>query len=564
MSAGKRPNNQAAHRVAERARKQLRHRALASMLALATVPVSAQTLGEFEAGTEQPTTLGESVTLDAGTNEFGEGQSIDPKYQVSRQPFDDYQFSGWAFNVLEDTALNRIAGCTQLNLMISPGEMTRYLKDPQAELLSLLKTNGENIFECAGEQIAAGPQFLVHSDQDMLYVVMATEATTLTTVAWKAASAPLMTRLSGLDRIGLKGVNEPRQLAQEVGHLLLNAFVSHEVDLQKALSAGPPSQYNKAIQGTVLRDSVYAVGGWYDGIFYRRPVQYDSGWLNHTHINTGSECSDSPASTKPYDYLAITQWPTGNETKEDCGHMLGKQLGGSGRYNGPSGTTSVFSQNRTINRGTFANYEGKVKNLMVCNSNCNNQSGRAYVRLEFNYNGNGSRNTRADSVRYRVWCPSNDAVCKQRMTNNFGTHPAAYSTYMDFQNPYQPNIWKEENEYHDQDNTAHSTYYSGYSGSGYRYFQSGQDSQITFLYDSPQATTLTFFVRTTSGTDQYVDFYNGVNGTNHLGNYRVQATATAGTWEWRSLSIPLSVGTNRIKMRQASGNHFRVDQVVLQ
>ena len=150
------------------------------------------------------------------------------------------------------------------------------------------------------------------------------------------------------------------------------------------------------------------------------------------------------------------------------------------------------------------------------------------------------------------------------MTNNFGTHPSAYTTSMDFQNPYEPNIWKQDDEYDNQAYTSFSTHHAGYTGAGYRFTQWDQDSHITYRFDSPQETTLKFWLRVFITEDQRVSIHGGPNGTDLVGVFNFLASSAAGEWGWYYVSVPIQVGINRIKVSQSLGRYFRIDQVVLQ
>ena len=57
---------------------------------------------------------------------------------------------------------------------------------------------------------------------------------------------------------------------------------------------------------------------------------------------------------------------------DDAGHMIGKQLGGSG------GKKNVFPQDFHVNRGAFAQFEGKVADFVQLH-------GETKVKLTFNY-----------------------------------------------------------------------------------------------------------------------------------------------------------------------------------
>ena len=70
---------------------------------------------------------------------------------------------------------------------------------------------------------------------------------------------------------------------------------------------------------------------------------------------------------------------------DDAGHIIGKQLGGSG------GKANVFPQNLSINRGEFAQFEGRVANLV-------HETGQVDITITFEYDGT----TRPTKIRYEA------------------------------------------------------------------------------------------------------------------------------------------------------------------
>lgn len=86
----------------------------------------------------------------------------------------------------------------------------------------------------------------------------------------------------------------------------------------------------------------------------------------------------------------------GDQT-DDAGHIIGKQLGGSG------GTKNVFPQNVNLNRGQFAQFEGKVADLV-------HTKGSATITIKFEY-GNGG--TRPTNIIYNAQAPDGTAITKK-------------------------------------------------------------------------------------------------------------------------------------------------------
>ena len=70
---------------------------------------------------------------------------------------------------------------------------------------------------------------------------------------------------------------------------------------------------------------------------------------------------------------------------DDAGHIIGKQLGGSG------GKANVFPQNPNVNRCSFAQFEGRVASLV-------HESESVNITITFEYDSG----TRPTSVRYEA------------------------------------------------------------------------------------------------------------------------------------------------------------------
>ena len=88
------------------------------------------------------------------------------------------------------------------------------------------------------------------------------------------------------------------------------------------------------------------------------------------------------------------------EQSDDAGHMIGKQLGGSG------GKRNVFPQNVNLNRGRFAQFEGQVADFVQ-------QKGSADIRLDFEYQNGG---TRPSHINYTATAPDGTRMSR-RFTN---------------------------------------------------------------------------------------------------------------------------------------------------
>ena len=82
---------------------------------------------------------------------------------------------------------------------------------------------------------------------------------------------------------------------------------------------------------------------------------------------------------------------------DDAGHMIGKQLGGSG------GKDYVFPQDLHINRGKFAQFEGDVADFVKLH-------GQADITIEFEYANAGTRPTK---VTYTATAPNGEKLSKE-------------------------------------------------------------------------------------------------------------------------------------------------------
>jgi hypothetical protein len=85
---------------------------------------------------------------------------------------------------------------------------------------------------------------------------------------------------------------------------------------------------------------------------------------------------------------------------DDAGHIIGKQLGGSG------GIENVFPQDCHVNRGIFAQFEGDVGDFIRTH-------GSGKITVEFEYDLNVS-STRPTNVHYTVESPGG-----QKLHQNF-------------------------------------------------------------------------------------------------------------------------------------------------
>ena len=86
------------------------------------------------------------------------------------------------------------------------------------------------------------------------------------------------------------------------------------------------------------------------------------------------------------------------------GHMKGKQLGGSG------GKRNVFPQDFHVNRGEFAQFEGKVADFIELH-------GETKVKLSFKYDQQISK-TRPISVTYDVVATNGNKMNSKQFSNS--------------------------------------------------------------------------------------------------------------------------------------------------
>ena len=81
---------------------------------------------------------------------------------------------------------------------------------------------------------------------------------------------------------------------------------------------------------------------------------------------------------------------------DDAGHMIGKQLGGSG------GKKNVFPQDFHVNRGEFAQFEGRVVDFVDLH-------GQADIQIKFQYKNGGTRPTK---ITYTATAPDKSKIKK--------------------------------------------------------------------------------------------------------------------------------------------------------
>lgn len=81
---------------------------------------------------------------------------------------------------------------------------------------------------------------------------------------------------------------------------------------------------------------------------------------------------------------------------DDPGHMIGKQLGGSG------GKKNVFPQDFHVNRGEFAQFEGRVVDFVDLH-------GQADIQIKFQYKNGGTRPTK---ITYTATAPDKSRIKK--------------------------------------------------------------------------------------------------------------------------------------------------------
>ena len=81
---------------------------------------------------------------------------------------------------------------------------------------------------------------------------------------------------------------------------------------------------------------------------------------------------------------------------DDAGHMIGKQLGGSG------GKRNVFPQDFHVNRGEFAQFEGRVVDFIDLH-------GQADIQIKFQYKNGGTRPTK---ITYTATAPDKSRIKK--------------------------------------------------------------------------------------------------------------------------------------------------------
>ena len=164
---------------------------------------------------------------------------------------------------------------------------------------------------------------------------------------------------------------------------------------------------NEVVRASVSRDR--SVGIEFNGTYYGR-VREAGGTITPRDLGTGSTCTDS------------SRRFTRSFGSGDCGHIIARRLGGSGRVGSPS-STQIFPQDPSTNRGPYNRWEGRVAEYVE--GNC---TARANVR--FYYSGNSLR---PRSLSYRVYRRTNTSSCIRRFEDAFDRTNVTYVT-MSFQN----------------------------------------------------------------------------------------------------------------------------------
>ena len=164
--------------------------------------------------------------------------------------------------------------------------------------------------------------------------------------------------------------------------LYYNRFRYYSPEMGMYISSDP---IGLAGNNPTLYGYVQDVNTWLDilGLIVLPDFTYNSDGTIHTATATITS-SDLGTGTNTNASSRRYARSLGSPT-DDAGHIIGKQLGGSG------GKANVFPQNPNVNRGSFAQFEGRVASLV-------HESESVNITITFEYDSG----TRPTSVRYEA------------------------------------------------------------------------------------------------------------------------------------------------------------------
>jgi hypothetical protein len=371
----------------------------------------------------------------------------------------DYVFTGVSFSVNSKLALLREAGCATLNLL---GPQNELGDSPSPDsLMKRLSNFGSKagVFECGGPTPL---RFLVRNEATQLSVSAIGAAIPPFVFDRSDEEAPADARGEGgatftdedprdergqppagaetddpefVDSVTQTGAATVAMTAaqlvermpwfqQEVATVLNTGLVQSGVDSPRNLRTSADH---------LTRDQG---GRPYNGTPIGRPLQYDVRNLGNSDLGNGTVCNQTS-----YKFLTATMSTRGAGTGDDCGHMLGRQLGGLGTVDRTAPeAAAIFSQNASVNQHQVGPFESNVKKIIELDAA--NRTANVNIELKFKYGAtkNNQSQLRPDGYWYTVSCLSaSRTVCSARLRTLFpNIQPTALSIQRFFDNPYEP------------------------------------------------------------------------------------------------------------------------------
>lgn len=332
-------------------------------------------------------------------------------------PFHDYVFSDFQIAVPSKSALYQYAGCEMLRLLIPQAEFEKRLRSaPSASEAdngppARVDINGRNVFECSGGPMVPQVNFVAKNKAGRLTVEYYDLDHRVTQFELDEPAAPKRVSRSLADvanRTGWDTENgdapSPLQLAEEATLVIQTVFLDRVDHLDE--------EVYKSVRGTVRR--ARWTGERIHGTWWGVPTYYASPWIDSSDLPTGKTCHENDRRLLRT-IAGLSSRRTLRQHGYDCGHMLGNQLGGTGRQDVPSNTI-IFPQDYSVNEGIFRVHETKIKQIIQPDRLC--VDCEAGVKLWFNYFPLVPRIN--DSEVYRVYVSQFSVTCKGRLIAKFG------------------------------------------------------------------------------------------------------------------------------------------------
>ncbi|GLS26754.1 DNA/RNA non-specific endonuclease [Marinibactrum halimedae] len=280
-------------------------------------------------------------------------------------------FSGLTMAIPEDYALNTLYGCDSFKIY------TANLPSIDTGIPSHAKA------VCNTETGESDVHFNVNSVTGIHYITTST-LETATSYSETAETQHFS------DVFFKKDVYTQEDALDEAGFIL--AQLSERLAQEAQFNSN--DWLNAAVTASVSRDS--RVGIEFRGNFFGR-VRETGGTITSRDIGSGSSCTN------------LSREFTRSFGSGDCGHIIARNLGGSGLVTSPS-RTQIFPQDPSTNRGPYNRWEQRI--AAYVDDNC---TVRANIR--FYYSGNSLR---PRSVSYRIYRRSNSQFCRNEFLDEFG------------------------------------------------------------------------------------------------------------------------------------------------